>query len=85
MECEDMVTIQGSHPPFKGDSPHLRPQPAQTESSPTRSKVLPLRHGGWVPCVMQAGPGHKKLSRHARSAQQPSSYKHPSTIARTSR
>jgi hypothetical protein len=44
-----MVAIQGSHPPFKGDSPHLRPQPSRTESSPTRSKVLPLRHGGLGP------------------------------------
>jgi hypothetical protein len=59
-ECEDMVAIQGGHPPFKGDSPHLRPQPARTESSPTRSKVLPLRHGGWVPRVMQAGLGQKE-------------------------
>jgi hypothetical protein len=55
-----MVAIQGGHPPFKGDSPHLRPQSSRTESSPTRSKVLPLRHGGWVPCVMQAGPGQKE-------------------------
>jgi hypothetical protein len=55
-----MVAIQGGHPPFKGDSPHLRPQPSRTESSPTRSKVLPLRHGGWVPRVMQAGPGQKE-------------------------
>jgi hypothetical protein len=55
-----MVAIQGGHPPFKGDSPHLRPQPSRTESSPTRSKVLPLRHGGWVPRVMQAGLGQKK-------------------------
>jgi hypothetical protein len=55
-----MVAIQGGHPPFKGGSPHLRPQPSRTESSPTRSKVLPLRHGGWVPRVMQAGPGQKE-------------------------
>jgi hypothetical protein len=55
-----MVAIQGGHPPFKGNSPHLRPQPARTESSPTRSKVLPLRHGGWVPRIMQAGPGQKE-------------------------
>jgi hypothetical protein len=59
-ECEDMVAFQGGRPPFKGDSPHLRPQPARTESSSTRSKVLPLRHGGWVPRVMQAGPGQKE-------------------------
>jgi hypothetical protein len=45
---------------LKGNSPHLRPQPSRAESSPTRSKVLPLRHGGWVPRVMQAGPGQKK-------------------------
>jgi hypothetical protein len=57
---KDMVTFRGDHPPFKGDSPHLCPQPSRAESSPTRSKVLPLRHGGWVPRVMQAGPEQKK-------------------------
>jgi hypothetical protein len=51
-----MVAIQGGRPPFKGDSPHLRPQPSRTESSPTRSKVFPLRHGGWVPRIMQSWP-----------------------------
>jgi hypothetical protein len=56
-----MVAFQGGHPPFKGNSPRLRPQPSQAESSPTRSKVLPLRHGGWVPRVMQAVPGQKKV------------------------
>jgi hypothetical protein len=80
-----MVAIQGGHPPFKGDSPPLRPQPSRTESSPTRSEVLPLGHGGWVPRVMQAGPGKKKPNRRARSAQQPSGYKHSSTNVRTSR
>jgi hypothetical protein len=60
-----MVAIQGGHPPFKGDSPHLRPQPSRTESSPTHSKVLPLRHEGWVPRVMQAGPGQKEPNRRA--------------------
>jgi hypothetical protein len=45
-EREDMVAFQGGHPPFKGDSPYLRPQPSWAESSPTRSKVLPLRRGG---------------------------------------
>jgi hypothetical protein len=38
-----MVALQGGRPPFKGNSPHLRPQPLRAESSPTRSKVLP--HG----------------------------------------
>jgi hypothetical protein len=55
-----MVAFQGGHPPFKGNSPHLRPQPSWTESSPTRSKVLPLRHGGWAPRIVQAGLGQKK-------------------------
>jgi hypothetical protein len=40
-----MVAFQGGHPPFKGDSPYLRPQPSWAESSPTRSKVLPYGVG----------------------------------------
>jgi hypothetical protein len=62
-----MVAFQGGHPTFKGNSPHLRPQPSRAESSPTRSNVFPLRHGGWVPRVMQAGPGQKKPNHHARA------------------
>jgi hypothetical protein len=67
-----MVAIQGGHPPFKGDCPHLRPQPSRAESSPTRSKVLPLRYGGWVPRVMQADLGQKeaKPSRAERTTAQ---------------
>jgi hypothetical protein len=57
-----MVTFQGGHHPFKGDSPYLCPQSSWAESSPTRSKVLPLRRGGWVPRVMQAGPELPPLS-----------------------
>jgi hypothetical protein len=78
-----MVTFQGGHPPFKGDSPYLRPQPSRAESSPTRSKVLPLRRGGWVPRVMQASPEQKKPNRRARCMQPPSGYKRPSTFAQT--
>jgi hypothetical protein len=48
-----MVAFQGGHPPFKGNSPYLCPQPSRAESSPTRSKVLPLRRGGWVPRVIR--------------------------------
>jgi hypothetical protein len=59
-----MVAVQGGRPPFKDDSSHLRPQPLRAKSSPTRSKVFPLRHGGWVPRVMQAGPGQKRPNRH---------------------
>jgi hypothetical protein len=58
---------KGVAPPFKGDSPHLRPQPLWVESSPTRSKILPPRCGGWVPHVMQAGPEEKKPNHHART------------------
>jgi hypothetical protein len=83
-EREDMVAIQGGHPPFKGDSPYLRPQPSWAESSPTRSKVLPLRRGGWVPHVMQTGPEQKKPNRRARCMQPPSGYEHSSTFAQTS-
>jgi hypothetical protein len=79
-----MVVSQGGHPPFKGNSPYLHPQPLQAESSPTRSKVLPLRRGGWVPRVMQAGPGQKKPNRRARCMQPPGGYKHSSTFAQTS-
>jgi hypothetical protein len=40
-----MVASQGVHPPFKGGSPYLRPQPSRAESSPTHSKVLPYGAG----------------------------------------
>jgi hypothetical protein len=40
-----MVAFQGGHPPFKGGSPYLRPQPSRAESSPTRSKVSPYGAG----------------------------------------
>jgi hypothetical protein len=79
-----MVAFQGGHPPFKGDSPYLRPQPSWAESSPTRSKVLPLRRGGWVPRVMQADPEQKEPNRRARCMQPPSGYEHSSTFAQTS-
>jgi hypothetical protein len=76
-----MVAFQGGHPPFKGNSPHLRPQPSRAESSPTRSKALPLRHGGWVPRVMQAGPRRKKPNRRTWHATAPSG-RTPSTPTR---
>jgi hypothetical protein len=79
-----MVAFQGGHPPFKGDSPYLRPQPSWAESSPTRSKVLPYGAGGWAPRVMQASPGRKKPNRHARCMRPSSGYKRPSTFAQTS-
>jgi hypothetical protein len=83
-EREDTVAFQEDHPPFKGDSPYLRPQPSWAESSPTRSRGLPLRRGGWVPHVMQADPEQKKPNRRAWCAQPPSGYKRLSTFAQTS-
>jgi hypothetical protein len=65
------VRRHGYHPGgrslFKGGSPHSRPQASWTKSSLTYPRVLPLRREGWVPRVMQAGPGQKKPNRHARS------------------
>jgi hypothetical protein len=78
-----MVAFQGGHPPFKGNSPYLCPQPSRAESSPTHSKVLPLRRGGWVPRVMQVGPGQKKPNRRARCMQLPSGCERSSTFAQT--
>jgi hypothetical protein len=40
-----MVAFQGGHPPFKGGSPYLCPQPSWAESSPTHSKVPPYGAG----------------------------------------
>jgi hypothetical protein len=79
-----MVAFQGGHPPFKGGSPYLCPQPSWAESSPTRSKVLPLWREGWVPRVMQAGLEQKKPNHRARCMQPPGGYKRPSTFAQTS-
>jgi hypothetical protein len=79
-----MVALQGGHPPFKGDSPYLRPQPSGAKSSPTRSKVLPLRRRGWVPHVMQAGSKQKKPNCRARCMQPPSGYNRLSTFTQTS-
>jgi hypothetical protein len=79
-----MVAFQGGHPPFKGDSPYLHPQPSWAESSPTRFKVLPLRRGGWIPRVMQADPEQKEPNCRARCMQPPSGYERSSTFAQTS-
>jgi hypothetical protein len=51
-EREDRSPSKGGHPPFKGDSPYLRPQPSRAESSPTHSKVLPCGAGAGsrTPC-----------------------------------
>jgi hypothetical protein len=79
-----MVAFQGGHPPFKGDSPYLRPQPSWAESSPTRSKVPPptarglgpTRHASW-PRAEEAKP----LRAVPATVQR---YKRPPTFAQTS-
>jgi hypothetical protein len=39
------LPYEGSLPPFKGNSPYVRPQAPRAESSPTRSKALPCDSG----------------------------------------
>jgi hypothetical protein len=51
-----MATARGIDPFLKA----ALPQASRAKSSPTCSRVLPLRHGGWVPHVMQAGPERKE-------------------------
>ena len=62
-EREDMVAFQGGQPPFKGDSPYLRPQPLWAESSPTRSKVLP--YGAWAGSHTSCKPAQSRRSQTA--------------------
>jgi hypothetical protein len=58
-----MATARGIDPFLKA----ALPQASRAKSSLTCPRVLPLRHGGWVPRVMQAGLGQKKPNRRARS------------------
>ena len=62
-EREDMVAFQGGHPPFKGDSPYLRPQPSWAESSPTCSKALPC--GAGAGSRMSCKPAQSRRSQSA--------------------
>jgi hypothetical protein len=80
-----MVALQRGRPPFKGDSPHLRPQPLQVESSPTRSKILP--HGAGAGSHTSCKPVQGRRSQtatRARCMQPPDGSKHSSTFAQTS-
>jgi hypothetical protein len=54
---------EGGHPPFKGDSPYLRPQPSRAESSPTRSKVPPC--GAGAGSRMSCKPAQSRRSQTA--------------------
>jgi hypothetical protein len=81
-----MVALQGGRPPFKGDSPHLRPQPLRVESSPTRSKILPPTTWGLGPTrhASRSRGEEAKPPPRARCMQPPGGYKHSSTFAQTS-
>jgi hypothetical protein len=60
-----MVAFQGGHPPFKGDSPYLRPQPSWAKSSPTRSKLLPygVGAGSHASCKLAQGRRSQTAAR----------------------
>jgi hypothetical protein len=79
-----MVAFQGGHPPFKGDSPYLRPQSSGAESSPTRSKVPPLRRGAGS--HMSCKPTQSRRSQTAArgACNCPADYKRLSNFAQTS-
>jgi hypothetical protein len=61
-----MANIQEVDPFLKATLPTCVLKPSR-KSSPTRSKVLPLRHGGWAPRDMQATPRQKEPNHRARS------------------
>jgi hypothetical protein len=54
---------EGAHPPFKGDSPYLRPRPSRAVSSPTHSKVLP--YGAGVGSHTSCKPAQSRRSQTA--------------------
>jgi hypothetical protein len=70
-------------PPFKGDSPYVRPQTPRAESSPTRSKAFPCGAGAGSRMSCKPAQKQKKPNRRARCTQPPSGYKRPPTFAQT--
>jgi hypothetical protein len=58
-----MVVFRKGRPPFKGNSPYLRPQPSRAESSPTRSKALPC--GAGAGSRMSCKPAQSRRSQTA--------------------
>jgi hypothetical protein len=62
----------GDRSPFIGRPPHLHPLASRAKSPLTYSKVLPLRHEGWVPHIIRADPKHEEGEPpHARHATAP--------------
>jgi hypothetical protein len=60
-----MVAFQGGHPPFKGDSPYLRPQPSWAKSSPTcpRSSPYGAGVGSHASCKLAQGRRSQTAAR----------------------
>ena len=78
-----MVTFQGGHPPFKGDSPYLRPQPSWAESSPTRSKVLPYGAGAGSHTSCKPAQSRRSQTAARGACNRPADYKRLSTFSQT--
>jgi hypothetical protein len=74
---------RGGRPPFKGDSPYVRPQTPRAESSPTHSKALPCGAGAGSRTSCKPAQKQKKPNRRARCTQPPSGYKQFPTFAQT--
>jgi hypothetical protein len=76
--------------PSKGVAPHLKTTLPTCALNRCGSSLLqhaprfsPPRRGGWVPHVIQAGPGQKKPNRRVRCMRPPGGCKHSSTFAQT--
>jgi hypothetical protein len=64
-EHEGMVAFQGGHPPFKRRLSLLASPAVMGRVFSNTLQGPPLRRGGWVPHVMQAGSEQKKPNRPA--------------------
>jgi hypothetical protein len=62
-EREDMVTFQGGHTPFKGDSPYLRP-PTARGLGPTRHASRPRAEEAKPPRAVHATAQRLQVSLH---------------------
>jgi hypothetical protein len=66
-ECEDMVAFQGGHPPFKGDSPYLRPSrrgPSLLQHAP-RSSPYGAGAGSHTSCKLAQSRRSQTAARGA--------------------
>ena len=79
-----MVAFQGGHPPFKGDSPCLCPQPSRAESSPTRSKASPCDSGAGSRMSCKPAQSRRSQTATCGACNRPADHKRLSTFAQTS-